>query len=68
MYGPMINICEKLNDTRHFRALQNNLREKKAQWRRNKNSVRFVPLSRTTPIYLEKGNKQYQKQEKKKTE
>ena len=27
MYGPMINICEKLNDTRHFRALQNNLRE-----------------------------------------
>ncbi len=40
MYGPMINICEKLNDTRHFRALQNNLREKKAQCRRNKNSVR----------------------------
>ncbi len=29
MYGPMINICEKLNDTRHFRALQNNLREKR---------------------------------------
>ena len=29
MYCPMIDICEKLNDTRYFRALQNKLREKK---------------------------------------
>ena len=56
MYGPMINICEKLNDTRHFRALQNNLREKKAQCRRNKNSVRvfFVCRKRENDSYVKR--------------